>query len=118
MCPNLTVQIPRHGTPQFPPTLAGHVDQVLEVVAGRETEFANKVLGRGFEVAVLAVLEAGHVVLGAPKVGVGRDARRALEPLKARLGLGLDVGVERTAAEKLVGRYALLGPEFLARVLF
>jgi hypothetical protein len=89
------------------------VRQVLQVVAGRDAEFAHKVLGRALEVAV--VLPA-VVLLGPAKVGVGRDGAGALEALEAPLGLGLRARVEGALAEELVRRDGLLGAEFGAGV--
>lgn len=56
---------------QFTSSLAEQVGQVLQVVAGRDTELAHKVLGGRFQVAVLL---ARVLLLGASEVGVGGDS--------------------------------------------
>jgi hypothetical protein len=109
---NLTQIIPN--SPLQPPRpLADQVRQVLEVVAGRDAELADEVLGRALEVAVVL---ARVVLLGAAEVRVGRDGAGALEPLQALLGLGLRVRVEGALAEELVRRDGLLLAEFGAGV--
>lgn len=97
------------GALQLRGALAEGAAQVLEVVAGRDAEAADKVLGGRLEVAV--VVDGRVVLVGPAEVGVGRDGRGALEALEARLGLGLGVGVVVAPAKVLVRRDALLGAE-------
>ena len=115
----LAVQIPRDRASELPSTLAGDVDQILEIVASGEAQSTHKILGRALEISIFpGALEAGQVVLRPAEVGVGRNARRAFEALQAVLGLGLRVCVKGAAAEEFVGRNALLRTEFLAGELF
>jgi len=72
----LRVQVVPDGALQLRRALAQHARQVLEVVAGRDAEFADKIFGGGFEVAVVFFL---HVVFGPAEVGVGGDGSCAFE---------------------------------------
>lgn len=74
----LTAQISANGALQPRSALANHLRQVLEVVAGGDAKLADKVLGCRLQVAIVA---GGGLLLGTPKVGVGRDGRRTLETL-------------------------------------
>jgi hypothetical protein len=67
---HLTIQVPRNGTPQLPAPFAGDINEVLEIIAGREAHTADKVLCGCLDVAVVAALESRHVVLWAPEVRV------------------------------------------------
>ena len=80
-------------------TLAQHVGQVLQIVTGRDTKLANKVLGGSLEIAVILL---SLLLFGPAKIGVGRNGRGTLEALQPGLGLGLRVGVKAALAEELV----------------
>lgn len=78
-------QIAANGALKLAGSFAKHLLQVLEVIAGRDAKFADKVLGRSLNVAVLLRL----LLIVTAKVGIGRNGRGALEALQACLGLGL-----------------------------
>ena len=75
--PTLRVEIRANSSLQPRSTFAQDVGQVFQVIASRDAKLAHKVLGRGFEVAVILL----GLVLGPAKVSVGRDRRGALEAL-------------------------------------
>lgn len=109
----LVAKVAADGTLQSRRALAHQVAQVLQVVAGSDAKLTHKVLGGRLQIAVVLLF----LLLGAAKVRVGRDGRRAVESLEARLGLGLRVGVIGTLAKILVRRDTLLGAKLGAGVV-
>src|SRR5271170_3761549 len=79
--PHLTIQIPRHRTPQPPSALPSNTNQILQIIAGREPKLPDEISRRSLEVSITFALQTGRVVLGAAKVCVARDAGGALEAL-------------------------------------
>lgn len=94
----LASEIGANGTLKLGGTLTQHMGQILQVIAGGDAEFADKVLRSRLEIAVVFF----NFLLWSPKVGIGRNRRRAFEPLQSSLGFGLSIGVERSLAEVLV----------------
>jgi hypothetical protein len=113
---NLVVKVVPNRTLQLGGTVAQHARQVLEIIAGGDTELANEVFRGSLEIAVVLDASSALLVLGAAEVGVGRNGLGAFEALQACLGFGLRGGVVGAFAKELVGRDALLDAELFAGV--
>lgn len=96
---HLVAQVAPDRALQLSGTLTQDLGQVLEVITGRNSKFANEVLSSRLQVAILL----GGLLLSASEVRIGRDGCGTLESLQSGLGLGLTVGVELALAEELIG---------------
>ena len=100
---NLVVKVVPNRTLQLGGTVAQHARQVLEIIAGGDTELANEVFRGSLEIAVVLDTSSTLLVLGAAEVGVGGDGLGAFEALQARLGFGLRGWVVGAFAKEFVG---------------
>jgi hypothetical protein len=104
---HLVAQISPDGALQLGSSFAHEIAQVVQIIAGGNTKLADKILGSRLEIAIVSL----GLLIRSAKVCIGRDGRGALEPLQARLGLGLRVGIEVPPSKVLIRRDALLGSE-------
>ena len=100
---NLVVKVVPNRTLQLGGTVAQHARQVLEIIAGGDTELADEVFGGSLEIAVVLNTSGSLLIFGTAEVRVGRDGLRAFEALQTCLGFGLRGWVVGAFAEELVG---------------
>ena len=72
----LRIEVIAHRALEFGSPFTKHVGKVLEIVAGSQTEFANKVLSSCFQITIIFL---GDIVLRSTKVCIGRDGCGAFE---------------------------------------